>query len=86
MLAQGLLIVTLLVPGPASDISVYGRSAHPNPANWRSFQVASDTRLNREDKCRARFDASRFLRNKPVTQGVPPFCRTDNREPDAAPS
>lgn len=56
------------------------------PAHWRRWTIEALLPLNREDRCRARFDARRTLIGRPVTQGVPNRCNTHpNRKPDVWP-
>lgn len=57
-----------------------------NWRHWRHFRVRATDHLARNERCRARLDASRVLRGKPVTQGLPRRCmsRRDRRvHPDA---
>ena len=58
-----------------------------NPDHWRSWRV-SGPRLAAHDRCQYRIDASRVLRGKPVTQGLPLRCMdpyTRSLRPDPAP-
>lgn len=46
------------------------------PEHWRKWPVLNAEGLSRGERCRYRVDASRVLRHKAVTQGLPRRCMT----------
>lgn len=86
MLTEALLVVTFVMSAPVALVEVHTDSV---PAHWREWPVKSEGRLARSERCQARIDASRVLRGKQVTQGLPWRCMTRwerrNLRPDPAP-
>lgn len=69
MIAEVLVVVSFATtPAP---VEVYTDSV---PAHWRNWPVKTVASLDRTERCQYRVDASRVLRNRPVTQGVPRKC------------